>query len=108
MKGGASLSRMTGSRNIGLNKANVNVLYTNINPSEKVESYGSSPTFYAKPTSGEISIIPSVLKKATATRSHSPKPQTPKQEQFIGGKRRRTRSARRKTRKTLRHSHRRK
>ena len=108
MKGGASLSRMTGSRNIGLNKTNVNVQYTNINPGEEVESYGSMPIFYAKPTSGEVSKMPSVLKKATATRSHSPKPQTLKQEQFIGGKRRRSRSARRKTRKTLRHSHRRK
>ncbi len=107
MKGGASLTRSIGSREIGMNTAKINVQYANSAPIEEIITYSSAPVGYARPTSGSISMAPAMLQKSIATRSYSPKPQTAKQGQFIGGKRR-SRSARRKTRKTLRHSHRRK
>jgi hypothetical protein len=104
-----SLVKEKGGRNIGLNVVNISTERANTNKPINITNYTglSNVLYHATPTSGEVSIMPPpVVQKATATRSSSPKSQTAKQEQFIGGKRRR--SARRKTRKTLRHSHRRK
>jgi hypothetical protein len=119
-----SLARVNGGRNIGLPKANVQIQTLSGNQQQLVSPYtgisnesgqvGAIPFKYS--TSGEVYRVaaPNGVRRHSVTRSHVNGPhyvlplETPHQKivPLGGGKKRR--SARRKTRKSLRHSHRRK
>ena len=113
-----SLVKEMGGRNLGLGVANISIQMANTNKPTNITDYTgvSHEAQHVIPysSSGEVSSMPSsAIKRNSVTRSHVNGPhyvlplETPHQKivPLGGGKKRH--SARRKTRKTLRHSHRR-
>ncbi len=93
------LKRYPGSRNIGLNRANVEVLDVEADPLASVASYNKAEPLHVN--YGHVSYVPSPLgMKKTAVRSKSPT--APLRKLTMGG-RRRLKSGKHKRRHTRKH-----
>jgi hypothetical protein len=93
------LKRHSGSRNLGLNRANVEVLEVESDPLESVVSYNKAEPLHLN--YGKVSYAPSPLSmKKTAVRSKSPT--APLRKLTMGG-RRRLKSGKHRRRHTRKH-----